>query len=64
MGKVYHVIRRQKATGSLKTAKRVIQCDCGRMVAVNKKGEVTRHAAGSIYGDQCPLSWRKVQIRE
>jgi hypothetical protein len=65
MEKVYQVLKRHKATGTMKNGKRVVRCDvCGRMVAVNGHDEVVTHGFTSVSAEKCPMSWKKIKCSE
>lgn len=64
--KIYIVVRRHKITKNqtLKTPRRVIRCECGRLVSVNKKGEIERHCTTTYSNKTCPMTWKKVKCNE
>lgn len=60
--RVFKLLRRIKPCKGGVYAPRVIRCDCGRAVTVNKQGEVIRHSIRTMQSKQCHMSWKHVIV--
>ena len=66
MDKNYEVVSRRKPTGTRRTPLRVVVCDCGAMVAINKKGTLQQHIIWDKHrvGRTCVMSGKTIRCDE